>query len=61
MFWNLFERIINAVKPSRQEQPSDETHVWPENTTDQPKEAQEDFSSPQEPVGTTPQQNNWQD
>lgn len=33
MSWNLFERIINALRPGREsEQPSDTSQSWPQES-----------------------------
>ncbi len=51
--WNLFERIINAIKPcEKSQQPSDQSQSWDEANPEQPQ-------SPQETADTT-QQNQWQ-
>ena len=52
--WNLFEKIINAIRPTEKpQQPSDESQSWTESTTEQSE-------NPQEPVSVA-QQNQWQD
>lgn len=54
MFWNLFERIINAVRPNKEsEQTPDASQFWPENSTEQPQDShgfqeQETVSAAQE-------------
>lgn len=65
MFWNLFQRIINAVKPSEEsEQPSAPSQSWPEGGTDQPEEQPEGSQEPsptfQETADAT-QQDEWND
>ena len=51
--WNLFERIINAIKPcEKSQQPSDESQSWDEPNPEQPE-------SPQETADIA-QQNEWQ-
>ena len=51
MSWNLFERIINAFKPSNQsEQVSempDPSHQWPEGSSDTSQSWPEDSSRQQ--------------
>jgi len=65
--WNLFERIINAIKPCEQaQQPSEESHQ-PCDQSQQPcdkldswnKDSPEQVENPQEPADVT-QQNEWQ-
>lgn len=59
MFWNLFERIINAVKGSEEPgQVSDASQPWSEDNPEQPTDDEQSFSSSEEPVGTT-QPNEW--
>jgi DNA-nicking Smr family endonuclease len=56
MFWNLFERIINAVKPCRQSQHvSDQPQSWPESQTQQPESSQEQQQSSQQTSTVTQQ------
>jgi hypothetical protein len=51
--WNLFERIINAIKPCEQsQQPCDQLESWNEDSPEQ-------VENPQEPADVT-QQNEWQ-
>jgi len=63
MSWNLFERIINAFKPSEKpEQVPEEPQSWPESGTEQPEASQEPSPSFQEQeTANTTQQNEWQD
>jgi hypothetical protein len=63
MSWNLFERIINAFKPSKEpEQVPEEPQSWPESGTEQPEASQEPSPSFQEQeTANTTQQNEWQD
>jgi hypothetical protein len=65
--WNLFERIINAIKPCEQsQQPSEESHQ-PCDQSQQPcdqseswnEDSPEQVESPQETADVT-QQNEWQ-
>lgn len=52
--WNLFEKIINAIKPPQKpQQPPDQSPSWSESFPEQSE-------NPQEPV-TAAQQNQWQD
>jgi len=58
--WNLFERIINAIKPCEQSQqpcekspqPCDQSQSWNEDSPEQ-------VENPQETADITPQ-NEWQ-
>ncbi len=75
MSWNLFEKIINAIRPcNKSEQTSeapdesqqwpeknssDTSQSWPEGSTEQPEASQEPSPSYQE-TPNSPQQNNWQ-
>ena len=53
MFWDLFDRIINAVKPGQQsQQPSDESQSWSEGRTDQDEASQEPSPDWQETATT---------
>jgi hypothetical protein len=56
MFWDLFERIINAVKPGNQsQQPSDqsqESQSWPEGQSQQEQPSQEPAPEWQETAAT---------
>ena len=61
MFWNLFQRIINAVKPSEEsEQVSAPSQSWPEDATEQPEGSQEPSPTFQETADAT-QQDEWND
>ena len=67
MPWNLFERIIDAFKPSKKpehapEEPQSwpEGNEWPEGSTEQQEGSQESSPSFQETPGST-QQNERQD
>ncbi|MHC4395522.1 MAG: hypothetical protein ACYS1A_07680 [Planctomycetota bacterium] len=56
MFRNLFERIINAVRPTeKSEQPSDAPQSWPESSNDQPAAPQEQNSDAEEMADSTHQ------
>jgi len=74
MSWNLFEKIINAIKPytkSKQssevpdasqqwpENSSDTSQSWPESSTEQPEASQEPSPSYQE-TSSSPQKTDWQ-
>ena len=74
MSWNLFEKIINAIKPyTRSEQSSevpdvsqqwpenssDTSQSWPESSTEQPEASQEPSPSYQE-TSSSPQKTDWQ-
>ncbi|MHC4461565.1 MAG: hypothetical protein ACYS30_09030 [Planctomycetota bacterium] len=75
MSWNLFDRIINALKPNREpeqepetpqswpqesEQTSDTSQSWPEGSTEQPEASQE--PSPEFQETTNPAKpNKWQE
>jgi hypothetical protein len=60
MFWNLFERIINAVKPGKEsEQVIEPSQQWREGDTEQPEDSQQPSPGFQETTVQT-QQNNWQ-
>lgn len=61
MFWNLFQRIINAVKPSEEsEQVSAPSQSWPESGTEQSGGSQEPSPTFQETADVT-QQDEWND
>ena len=72
MSWNLFERIINALRPGREsEQPSDTSQsrpqeseqpadTWPEGRTQSPEASQEPSPDFQE-VANPAQPNQGQD
>ena len=61
MFWNLFQRIINAVKPSEEsEQLSTPSQSWPEGGTEQPEGSQKPSPTFQETADAT-QQDEWND
>ncbi len=61
MFWNLFQRIINAVKPGEEsEQVSAPSQSWPEGGTEQPEGSQEPSPTFQETADVA-QQNEWND
>jgi hypothetical protein len=53
--WNLFERIINAIRPSGQSQQTSKESQQPWN-----EENPEQQQSPQEPASVS-QQDPWQD
>jgi len=59
--WNLFERIINAIRPSGRSQQTSEESQQPYNQS-QPwnEENPEQEQSPQEPASVS-QQDPWQD
>jgi hypothetical protein len=63
MVWNLFEKIIDAVKSQKQSQPpANESQPWSENDTQQPEGARQS-SAPQqteEPVNPA-QKDDWHD
>jgi len=74
MSWNLFEKIINVIKPctkseqssevpdeSQQwpENSSDTSQSWPESSTEQPEASQEPSPSYQE-TPSSPQKTDWQ-
>ena len=74
MSWNLFEKIINVIRPSTKsvqssevpdvsqpwpENSSDTSQSWPESSTEQPEASQEPSPSYQE-TPSSPQQNDWQ-
>jgi hypothetical protein len=53
MFWDLFGKIINAVKPGNQsQQPSDQSQSWSEGQTDQEQPSQEPTPEWQETAAT---------
>lgn len=63
MVWNLFEKIINALKPSNEsEQTPDVSQPWPENNTEQNEDSHEPSGEvqQQETAGAN-QQNEWLD
>lgn len=75
MSWNLFERIINALRPAKEsEQPSetpqswpqeseqsvDTSQSWPEDGTEPPEASQEPSPDFQE-TGNPTQPNQWQE
>ena len=58
--WNLFERIINAIKPCEQaQQPSEESHQPCDQLESWNEDSPEQVESPQEPADVR-QQNEWQ-
>jgi len=73
MSWNLFEKIINVIMPSKSsEQPSEEydeaqpqwpesssgnSQQWPESSSQQPQDSQEPSPSYQE-TPSAPEQDN---
>ena len=75
MSWNLFEKIINVIRPcNKSEQTSeapdtsqqwpeknssDTSQSWPESSTEQPEASQEPSPSYQE-TPSSPQQKDWQ-
>jgi len=74
MSWNLFEKIIKAIKPSKNseqvsdipeqsqqwpEGSADSSQSWPESSSQQPEASQEPSPSYQE-TPSAPQQNEWQ-
>ena len=75
MSWNLFEKIINVIRPcNKSEQTSeapdtsqswpeknssDTSQSWPEGSTEQPEASQEPSPSYQE-TPSSPQRNDWQ-
>jgi len=74
MSWNLFEKIINAFKPSNKseqvsdvsyqsqqwpEGSSDNSQSWPESSSQQPEASQEPSPSYQE-TPSSPEKNDWQ-
>ena len=74
MSWNLFEKIINVIKPctkseqsseapdvSQQwpENSSDTSQSWPESNSEQPEASQEPSPSLQD-TPSSPQRNDWQ-
>ena len=62
MFWNLFQRIINAVKPSEEsEQVSAPSQSWPEGDTEQPEGSQEPSPTFQQETADAAQQDEWND
>lgn len=61
MFWNLFEKIINAIKPNEEsEQVSDVLQSKPQDSSCQPESSQQSSPDFQETVNAT-QQDNWQE
>jgi hypothetical protein len=61
MSWNLFDRIINALRPSREpEQPVDTSESWPEGSNEPPEASQEPSPDYQETANQA-QQNQWQE
>ena len=61
MSWNLFEKIINAIKPAKEpEQPVDTSQSWPEGGTEHPEPSEEPSPDFQETANPT-QQGQWQD
>jgi hypothetical protein len=53
MFWDLFDRIINALKPGNQsQQQSDESQSWPEDHAQQDGASQEPSPDWQETAAT---------
>lgn len=68
MFKDLFERIINAVKPrpetehadSAGEQVSEASQPWHESSPEQPESSQEPSTGFQEQASST-QPNEWQE
>jgi hypothetical protein len=72
MSWNLFEKIINVIRPCNKseqtsqdesqqwpENSSDTSQSWPESSTEQPEASQEPSPSYQE-TPSSPQQKDWQ-
>ena len=74
MSWNLFEKIINVIKPCTKSEQSSETpnesqqwpenssdtsQSWPESNSEQPEASQEPSPSFQE-TPSSPQQKEWQ-
>jgi hypothetical protein len=75
MSWNLFDRIINALRPSKEseqpvdtsqsrpqesEQPADTSQSWPEGGTE-PPEASEEPSPDFQETANPAEPNQWQD
>jgi len=53
MFWDLFDKIINAVKPrSQSQQQSDQSQSWPEGQSRQDDASQEPSPDWQETAAT---------
>jgi len=74
MSWNLFEKIINVIKPSKNseqvsdipdqsqqwpEGSADSSQSWPESSSQQPEASQEPSPSYQE-TPSSPQKTDWQ-
>jgi len=61
MSWNLFEKIINALRPNKQEseQAPEASQSLPESGTEQHEASQEPSPDFQETAAT--QQSEWQD
>ena len=74
MSWNLFEKIINVIKPCTKSEQSSETpnesqqwpenssdtsQSWPESNSEQPEASQEPSPSFQE-TPSSPEKNDWQ-
>jgi hypothetical protein len=60
MAWNIFERIINALKPSEEpEQASEEPHPWLEENSVEQQPSEEPSSEFEQMAGVAPRED-WQ-
>ncbi|HUW20826.1 MAG TPA: hypothetical protein VMW16_16120 [Sedimentisphaerales bacterium] len=59
--WNLFERIINAVRPKKQQQNTyDESSAWSQEPSPQSQDPQDESGGYEQSPQKT-RQNDWQD